>query len=481
MSDRFNMTLMENVITLLAYNDEQGKVVSSLISSEVFEGDYRLLAERILQYWQQFGEAPKVHTADLISDILDDPHNRKASSYRRILTNMLALSDSMNTAYVVEQVRLQSRMYRLKAAILQSAEQLNAKQHHAIEEVEQIWNDLLRGREVDFDPGVRLTDVDKVLNYLEIQQSEFRTGIGELDRRGIVPYRNAVMLWLGAAKAGKSWALIHVGKHAVMQRKKVVHISLEMSAEEVIQRYYQSIFAVPKRPTELKVTTLDVDDGKLVGFGEEDIHPDFTLSTPYLREELETRLVWNGKRFDNLLIKRFPTRGLTVSGLRGYLDNIEVTEKFIPDMLILDYIGIMQTDPKNHRITLGRTFEDFRGLCVERNLAGVTAHQISRAGAEALQASSTHVAEDWSLIGTADATAVISKTDSEHQLGLARVFIPNARAEQDRFGCIITQNYPTGQFCLESAYLRPTYFDKLKEVLGDDEERSDDEDEQDDE
>ena len=480
MNEKFTTTLMENVITLLAYNDEQGKVIAGLIDPALFEGEYRLLAERIIRYWQQFSEAPKVHTADLLDDILDDPHNRKAQTYRRILTNMLALSDSMNTTYVVEQVRTLSRMQRLKAAILKSAEQLNSKQQHAIGEVEDIWNELLRGREMDYDPGVRLTDIDRVLNYLQIQQSEFKTGIGELDKHNIVPYRNGVMLWLGAAKSGKSWALTHVGKHAVMQRKKVVHVSLEMSAEEVTQRYFQSLFAVPKRQAELKITTLDMDDGKLVGFGEEIIDPEFTFQTPYLREELETRLVWNGRRFDNLLIKRFPTRGLTVNGLRGYLDNIEVSEKFIPDMLILDYIGIMQTDAKNHRISLGRTLEDFRGLCVERNIAGVTAGQISKAGAEAFQPSSTHVAEDWSLIGTADTTVVLAKTNSEHQLGLARLFVSNARAEQDRFGCIITQNYPTGQFCLESAYLRPSYFDKLKEALGEEEE-SDDEGNEDDE
>jgi replicative DNA helicase len=469
MAETFNTTLMENVVTLLAYDDAHGKVVAALVDPSLFEGDFRLLATKIIEYWHQFGQAPKSHTADLLAEVLDDPQNRKAGTYRRILTNMLALSESMNTAYVVDQVRTFSRMQRLKDAILKSAEQLNSKQQHAIGEVEDIWNGLLRSREIDYDPGIRLSEIDRVLSYLSQQFGEFKTGVGELDRRNIVPYRGGVMLWLGAAKAGKSWALINCGKHALLQRKKVVHVTLEMSAEEVTQRYYQALFSVPKRSAEVKVTTLDLRDGVLEGFGEDTVEPDFSFDSIYLREELETRITGNGRRFENILIKQFPPRSLTASGLRGYLDNIEITEKFIPDILILDYIGIMQTDAKNHRISLGRVFEEFRAICVERKIAGVTAAQLSKAGAEAIQSSSTHVAEDWSLIGTADQVVSYSATDAERRFGLARLFVPNARAEQDRFGVLITQNYQLGQFCLDSVYLKPSYFDKLKDLVGEDE------------
>lgn len=481
MVELLNSTLQENVITLLAHNDEQGKVVASLVDPQLFEGEYRVIAARLLTYWKQFQQAPKVHTADLFADILEDPGNRKSQTYRRILTNMLALSEGVNTAYVVDQVRLQHRTIKLKAAIIQGAELLHAKEHHAIEEVESIWNEVLRGREIDFDPGIRLSEFDRVLDYLARQFSEFRCGIQVLDDHNIVPYRGGVMLLLGAAGRGKSWGLIHLGKHALLQRKKIVHVTLEMSSEEVLQRYYQSLFAAPKRDAEIQLTRILRSKNEVKGFEEFDIRPEFAFDSPHIRDELETRISWQGNRFENMIVKRFPPRSLSPDMLRGYLDNLEVTEKFIPDMVILDYLGIMKTDAKNHRISLGRVAEDFRAICVERHVAGVTAHQISKAGAEALQSQSTHVAEDWSLIATHDQVITYSSTDQEHKYGLARLFVAKARSEEDKFGALITQNYQTGQFCLDSAFLSSDYFDILHEYAGDEEETEQPEDDEDDE
>ena len=480
MAEFLNSTLQENCITLIAHNDEYGKVVAGLIDPQLFEGDYKVLATRIIGYWHQFGEAPKAHTADLIADILEDPHNRKAQTYRRILNNMLALSEQVNTAYVVDQVRLHHRTQRIKDGILKSAEQINSKQQHAIGEVEAIWNELLRAREIDFDPGIRGSEFDRVLKALAVQQSEFRCGIKVLDDRNIVPYRGAVMLWLGAAGAGKSFALIHLGKHALLQRKKVLHITLEMSAEEVLQRYYQSMFAVPRRNAEVLITSIQRNDkNEVKGFEQTEAHPQFSFDSPYVRDELETRINLRGTLFDNLIIKRFPPRALSMDMLRGYLDNLEITEKFIPDMTVLDYIGITKTDAKNHRIHLGRNAEEFRGICVERHQVGVTAHQISKVGAEAIQSQSTHVSEDWSLIATHDQVVTYSSTNAEHQYGLARLFVSKARSEEDKFGALITQQYATGQFCLDSAYLKSEYFDLLRDLTGDEEQNDPIDDEED--
>jgi hypothetical protein len=187
------------------------------------------------------------------------------------------------------------------------------------------------------------------------------------------------------------------------------------------------------------------------------IKPEFALDDKQARREVK-KLVKELNKSGLLVIKKFPTRGLTVNQLRAYLDTLEATENFIPDMIILDYIGIMKTDERNHRISLGRTFEDFRGLCEERNAAGVTAAQVSRAGAEAQFVKSTHVSEDWSLITTADTAVTYTATEEEESLGLARLFVAKGRGEKDKFGVIISQSYAMGQFCLQSAPLVADYY-----------------------
>jgi hypothetical protein len=463
-NETLNTTLQESILTLLAHNDEHGKIVASIVEPNLFEGDYRVIAERAIGYWKKYGVAPKAHMDDELSDILDDEHNRKAPTFRRILIAMVHLNDSLNTGYVLDKLHTFVRMQKLKAAILSSAEQLNKKQEMAVEEIETIWNGLLHTREVTFNIGTRLTEFDKLLIFMESEQ-EFTTGIPLLDRNHIVPARGAASLFLGAAGRGKSWWLVSVGKQAIMQRKKVVHITLEMDEPLVLQRYYQALFALTKRATKEVMTPKfvfdDHDPEKLISVDHEEIEPDFNFDSDMIRDELAIRVEHHSKRFHNLIIKRFAPRTLTRASLEAYLDNLEITEKFIPDMIILDYMGLWKTDAANHRITLGRAFEDYRGICVERSAAGVTAHQVSKAGAEAIAARSTNVAEDWSMIGTADQVLTYSCTDYEFSLGLGRLFVSKARSEQDRFGMLLTQNYKIGQFALECIPLKSEYYKML--------------------
>ena len=294
------------------------------------------------------------------------------------------------------------------------------------------------------------------------------------------------MLLLGAAKMGKSWFLTSVGKTALGMRKRVLEVTLEMSAEEKAQRYYHSIFSLSKRQTEIEVATMkfEYDRSKkdehgnpekyLTGFVQRKVVPEFTFQDPDLRMELEARVEHFGERFNNMIIKQFPTRSLTVDGLRGYMDNLEISEGFIPDILLLDYVGIMKTDPKNPRISLGHVVQDLRGLCVERNIAGVTVHQLSKAGALAMVAGGAHAAEDWSMIGTADQILAYSSTDAEHRAGLGRLYVDRARSEQDKFGCLLTQSYALGQFCIDSVFLPPEYWDIMPKEKTSESEEDDD-------
>lgn len=468
--EKLNRTLQENLLALICFNDEYGKIVSNQIDANLFEGDYREIAEKAIQYWRNYSQAPKDHTADLFSHILDNPDNKRAPTFRRIIAAMIDLSDNINTTYVMSQLTTFIRMQKFKSAVLTSAEKLNANQERSVQEIEDIWNDLLKVRETNFDAGMKLTDVDRLLNYFEKQSHEFSSGIEDLDKRNIIPARGKVTLFLAPAGFGKTWALVNYSKRALMLRKKVVFISLEMDEEEIIQRHFQSFFSVTKRSFPETIMTMEFNSlDKLEGLGTEEVKGTFAFDSPLIREELNSHIIHHESRIKNLIVKRFPPRSVNVRQINAYLDNLELVEKFIPDMIILDYIGRIKTDVKNHRLNLGTEFEEFRGLCIERNIAGVTAHQVSKAGMEASVVQSTHIAEDFSFIHTADTVLTYSTTKAERKFGLARIFVSKARSEQGNFGVLITQSYGLGQFCLNSTLLTPKYFDKLKEIDDEDE------------
>lgn len=466
--ERLQIALAENLLSLLAHDDQHGRLVRSIIRPDLFENEvHRTIVARCLDYWKKHNRAPgKIHTPDLVADILEDPDNKRAPAYRQVLVGMVAQTDGgINAAYVLDQLKTFVRLQGMKKAILESAERIESKQQLAIEEVEEMWDKLLHARHIEFDSGMRLMDYAKVLDYLSNRTAEFSTGVKTLDEANIVPARSAVFLFLAPPGRGKTWFAIQCGRRALRDRKKVLHVSIEMREEIVLGRYYQALFAVPKHKKKINITTLEQDQmDNFRGLGEETTNPAFALSSPNASIELEAHLTPFGARLGNFLIKSFPSRTLTVDKLRGYLDNVELVEKFVPDLLILDYFGVMKTDANNHRITLGRAFEDFRGLIQERNIAAVTPHQLSRKGAESMMAGATHVAEDYSMIGTADTVVVYSATEQERNRNLGRLFVDKAREEQDKFGVLITQSYATGQFSLDSMMMDPAYYGYMKEV-----------------
>lgn len=469
MAETLHRSLQENLITILAFDGTNGKLVSRMLELNLMEGDYRLIAERCITYWQEYDRPPGDHLADLFADILEDEHNRRGKVIKRHLKNMLALSTSINTKYVINQLSDHHRLQRFKSAIVESAEKINNNEHMALPEVEEIWNTLLRKREVDFNPGMRLNETARVLARLEELATEFRCGIYELDKRGIVPMRGKLLLLGGAAGRGKTWGLIHMGAQALLDRKKVLHLSMEIDEEEVLGRYYQRLFSVGKRQgDEVEIMKLEKELDKLQGFSVKEYTPTFSIASNSAKLELDSHLEHMGKKGDNLIVKRFKPYELTANGIRAFLDTLETTENFIPDMVIVDYLGIMKmSDPKNTRGSIGMNCADLRSVAIERNMAFISAHQLSKKGEEAPMAKGTHMAEDWSIMGTADTVLIYSTTDMEFRYGLGRIYVAKCRAEQDRFAILITQSYKVGQFCLESMYLQKVYGDLFKEFTAD--------------
>lgn len=464
MADKFTSSQQENLLSLIAFSKEHCKLVLDLVDTEYFTSDYRVIAERCAEYVRKYDRPPgREHLFDLLSDIVEDTQNRNRNAYIRIVQQLDELHKDVNTKYVIDQANNFIRKQSLTSALMKSAELLQSGKLNTMDQVEEMWTGLLRADHAGFSAGTRITDYERILDYLGTQYKEFDTGIPAFDKYSIVPYRGAAMLFLASTGMGKSWWLTHLGKRALLMRKKILHVSLEMSEEECGSRYLQSLFSIGKRSESRLLIELGKDRyDRLKSMSIEEVTPELAFNSKSIYDDLRVRMTTMGTRFDNLLIKRFPPRYLTGDLFRAYLDTLERTENFVPDLVLLDYLGITKTDARDHRIGLGRNFEDFRGVAVERNHALATAHQIARRGAGAKFVDVTDIAEDWSLVGTADRAIVYSQTAQENKLGLARLFAAKARSDADKFGVLITQSYAMGQFLLDSVGLDDRYWDALK-------------------
>ena len=462
--------LQENLLTLLCFDDKHAAMIRGLVEADLFESYYREIAKAVYVYIDTQKKAPKDHLADLFDTIIEK-NDRKAKAFRNILRQLNQTREGVNAKFVMERLSEFVRLQQLKGATMEVIEifQSGRVDQEAMRKVESVLAQAMRKRLEVFDPGVYLGDKKRALNFLDMETDAdvFHTGIKELDSKRLGPLRRGLHLFIGLPKKGKSWWLVNLGKNAYLEGHKVLHISLEMSEERMVRRYYQSLFAMAKRKAtnELEAhyqTRFNLDElGKLVGFERKKLKPKLYLSDPEIRTKLGGRLDRFGLRLNRIMIKDFPTGQLTIPALESYLDGLELQQGFIPDLIMVDYPLLMKFDHKHQREMLGQIVKELRGIAVQRNLAMVIVGQSSKKGAGATQVDDTHIAEDWSQIGTADVILTYSQTEQEKQLGLARIYVADAREEEDRFTVLVAQSYATGQFCRASVRMHKQYWNVL--------------------
>lgn len=269
--------------------------------------------------------------------------------------------------------------------------------------------------------------------------------------------------------AHNTWFCVHTGVVGLLQGLKVCHITLEMKDDRIMPRYLQRLFAVAKRNEEFDVTKIEVDKKhKITGFFPEQRKPELFLTDPRIERKLGRLMDEWGERFGNLVVKTFPSGMLTLNQLEAYLDGLEASHKFVPNIIIIDYPDLMRIDDRqDHRVALGRLYVDLRGLFGTRNAAGIVPVQTNRKGESARLVTAELTGEDYSKTQTADIVLTYNQTGMERDLGLARLFVDKGRNDEDKFTLLISQAYQTGQFVLQSAYMNTSsYWKQIKLAAG---------------
>jgi replicative DNA helicase len=420
---------------------------------EWWGGPNREIARRVYEYIDRYKKAPKDHIADLMADKLEDKKNgREAGFYEDILFSIKEQAENINEEYVMGQLATLIKRQSMRAIAIDLAKLLQKDTDESLDEAEQLMATSKSHQASVFDPGLRLSNKDRVLDFLDQQTACFPTGIAELDKRGFGPTRKELWLFIAAAKRGKTFALIQLAKMAIIHRLRVCHITLEMSEDRSAQRYMQALFAMAKRKDKIGITKFERDQlGRMSGFEEAEIKPTLSMDDPKIREKLEKRIDKFGQRLlDNIFIKQFPTGTLTVRQLEAYLDSLESNERFTPDLLIVDYPDLMDVDKNNYRLSIDEIYKALRGLGVTRNMAVAVVSQGNRASEKAKNVGSDNVAEAWSKIAHADCIITYNQTDSEKAMSLARLYVAGGRNDGDRITLCISQNYAIGVFTMDS-------------------------------
>lgn len=458
---RLQGSLEENILTLLVWSDEHAASLAMQISPDLFSTKaYRKIASKAVEYLLAYSRAPGVHMSDLLEDDLRRGDDGKLLA--RTLADMQTLRAALQPTYVLSELAKFVALRKLTMAISDAADAVDRGDIEAAERA-------LGERDVvqASSSGIWLHDSQNMLRFLDENEGDyFSSGIPDLDARGIRPSRKALFVAMGAKGIGKSFWAVEIGKAGIMHRKSVLHISLENSEEETAKRYTQAFFAMVAGKSEtIRVPVfrktqlgqfLNIDFDTRVAEG---INADNRGSVARKLDAMKTR--------PKLLIKEFPTGGLSIAGLNSYLDQISRTHNFRPDLLIVDSGNKMSFRSEFMRTDIGRNFTMLRGMCVARNIAGFTTTHTNRKGdLTKIVSGAAHIGEDYSILGTADVVCAISKTRSEKENGLARIVVDKCRTGPDKWIAMISQNYATAQFCLDSVYFGKDVAEEVERLSG---------------
>jgi hypothetical protein len=211
---------------------------------------------------------------------------------------------------------------------------------------------------------------------------------------GGVP-RKTLNLILAGTNVGKSLILCHLASHYVRSSLNVLYISCEMAQEWCAHRIDANLMDIP------------MDD--VVDLPEAD----------YNRKIAHLRSTSTGR----LIIKGYEAGVFHAGVLRTLLQELSLKERFVPDVILVDYLTICASS----RVKLSATTqsysyhkmiaEELRGVAQEHNVPMWSAAQFNRQGFAASDPGLEHIGESFAIAHTADFAIAAVQTEELEKLG----------------------------------------------------------------
>lgn len=441
------------LLALLSHSTKFGVEVALTVPADLYDvGPHREIAKAVVHYRLRYHKAPSTKQLAVLVEGL--PLAQEQIKVARLLAAKFEEHmQGMNKEFMVEQARVFAIRQNFKKAALDAATEAN-KPNGDNEIVRKIIYDAMMYSPDTTDLGINLGDAERSLAWLGQKDIVWPLGIEPFDRHAIGLVPKGLVLYLAGKNTGKSWACIHVGREMMKQKRKVLHITLEMSDLKVAKRYHMVFNGLSR--TMDKYTTVDFkrdNKGNVVGLDPRLVRPRLAETSRRLRETLERRMITWHEEFEGLRIKEYPSGKLRLSQLIHYLDQLANVDGFKPDVIILDYPDLMDLPTTDQRIALGKLFVDLRAVAVEQEAAMFAPSQINRAGMNAEQVRSVHTSEAMLKVNTADTVLTYSQTPGEKAIKLARLYANHVRDAENDIDVLISQAYGIGQFVTEATIM----------------------------
>lgn len=410
MTDRlsaFGYSFQVKVITSLLTSKTFLQRISDILEPKYFESEAnQWIVNTILEYQKEYRDSPSL---DVLKVQLDNEDNDVLKeSVVSHLRDAWKYTDSNDLEYIKDKALDFCKNQEIKKAILKSVEMLKDGNYDGIKVAvddamkagadEEIGHDYLSSMEERYSESVRypLETPWEVINDL----TSGGLGKGEL---GVM---------VAPAGIGKSWALMNVGAHAVKEGYTVLHYTLELNEAYVGLRY----------------------DSVITGIANQNLR--------HYKEDIKAELE---KLEGELVIKHFPTKSVSVMGVRAHVEKCIMQGKK-PDMIIVDYADLLRGTGTEKRHELEGIYEELRGMAGEYEIPVWTASQANRSSLEEDVIDASKVSESYGKVMVADFILSLSRKIKDKMAGTGRWHVIKNRFGPDGITLPSKMNTSNGQF-----------------------------------
>lgn len=436
--------IQDSMLRLVLTDDDVAKRVAGAVKPKHFPSRIAArLAEIAIGYVETYREAPKDHLQDLLARRLRGAEPADADELRAYVDRVLGMEEP-NVPFVLRRVNEFIRQRERDSALLEAGDLLDRGETDAADNV--LYAALKSGIPSEDDGLDYLRDMSSLDNE-ERRPLLMPTGIKAMDRLIGGYRRGQLVVTLGGYKGGKTWFLMDLAKTAILRGLRVLHISLELSREEMELRYDMMLSRRGTRrigqytATTVYKPTRHKTDSKRFRIG--------PVNDRRAVLKARKRIAACGGR---MFIKKYPMGRSSPAEVERYLNELEATRGFVPDVVIIDYLDIM--DLKSYsselRHQLNESYIWAKGLADERNILVATVSQVRREALQKLHVRQQDVAEDARKVGNVDLMLAIGRDRTMEKMGMAGLSVLANREGPQGSYCKFGTCFDIGQFCVSS-------------------------------
>ena len=413
----FSENIQRGILYLLKSNKDFYLQIVNLVQPTYFEfPSHAKIFGKVKEHYEKYGKLP---TDDfIIQDVKPTLGAREsASDYEDELSyiNNVDTSTVGNTEYMLDLVEGFAKKEAMKSAI---AESISLIKDNRIDEVEALVKKaLLINRDVDtgqdyfedfagrWDRIFNKKTEDKYKTVLPAINKSLEGGLGSKEMAMVV----------APPGVGKSLYLVNQGVQSMIEGRKVLYVSLEMSEDKIAQRFDSIMTLVPQ----------------------------FKLKDPANQLTVKERLEMFKVEFpgSELVIKEFPTGQASINTIRNLLVQLKNYDEFEP----VDYLELLRPtrEIQQEYHAQQKVAEELRGVAMEYNILVWTATQTNRQGRMVKIITDAELGDSYGKIRTCDFAMSLNQSEEEFDDGKMRGYVIKSRNGRPRFSVPMDVDYST--------------------------------------